>query len=172
MLRPTTAVVLLLALALPASASAELRRVDLTVLGMDCATCAHGVRIAMEKLEGVESIQVSLERKAAEVRLRPGNRVRLSDLRQIIKHNGFKATDAAVVVSGLLVMREGSTALDVTGTGLAWKLERDPGDPRPYDEADRLLRAKPGSAVEIAGVVPEAVGSEPDRLTVRSITAR
>ena len=49
--RTMTSLRLLLLLLAAAPAHAEYRRIELKILGMDCATCAHGVRVAMQKLE-------------------------------------------------------------------------------------------------------------------------
>jgi copper chaperone CopZ len=54
----------------------------------------------MQKLNGVESVEMSLERASATIRLRPGNRVSLPALRQIVKDNGFRATEATSPASG------------------------------------------------------------------------
>ena len=68
---------LLLLLLSAAPAHAEYRRIELKILGMDCATCAHGVRVAMQKLDGVATVELSLERAQAEVSLKPDNRLTL-----------------------------------------------------------------------------------------------
>ena len=43
------------------------------------------MRVAIRKLPGVESVDVSLERGAAEIRLRSDNRVTVPQLRKIIR---------------------------------------------------------------------------------------
>lgn len=167
-----TAAALMLMLIVPVSARAEMRRVQLAVLGMDCAICAHGVRVALQKLEGVQSLTVSLERSSADITLRPGNRVGLPQLRQIIKDNGFTAKDAMVTVVGVLIERGGKPALDVTGASLVWLLAPDPKRGGPYDEAVKRLSAKQSGLVEITGVVapPSSSSSaQHEQMTVLSI---
>jgi hypothetical protein len=63
------------------------------------------VRVAVQKLAGVESVNVSLERASAEIQLRPGNSITLEQLRRIIENNGFAAKEATVTVTGKLIER-------------------------------------------------------------------
>jgi copper chaperone CopZ len=63
------------------------------------------VRVAIRKLPGVESVDVSLERATADIRLRAGNAITLAQLRQIIKNNGFASKEAIVTVIGNLIER-------------------------------------------------------------------
>ena len=67
---------------------------------MDCAICAHGVKVAVQKVDGVESVQLSLERAEADIRLKPENRVSLDQFRRIVKGNGFEPREAKVTVAG------------------------------------------------------------------------
>ena len=97
------------------TARAEHLSIDIKVFGMDCATCAHGLTVAMKKLEGVESVDISLTRSSAEVRLRPGNRVTVDDLRRIVKRNGFTPKEAVVTTVAVPVRRNGRLALEVSG---------------------------------------------------------
>ena len=85
---------------MPAPARAEYTRVELKILGMDCAICAHGVRVAVQKIDGVESVELSLERAQADIRLRKDNVVSLDRFRQIVKANGFEPKQATVTAVG------------------------------------------------------------------------
>jgi hypothetical protein len=127
------------------------------------------VRVAVQKLEGVEAIDVSLERASADIRLRPGNRVTLPQLRQIVKDNGFTARDATVTGVGTLVERGGKPALEVTGINTVWPLVPDPKQPGAYKEAVSRL-ASDGSAVEIVGVlITPTNANQPDQIMVRML---
>ena len=98
-----------------ASASAEHLRIEIKVFGMDCATCAHGLTVAMKKLEGVETIHISLTKSAAELTLREGNRVTIEQLRTIIKRNGFTPKEAVVTTIGVPARKGGGVVLEVRG---------------------------------------------------------
>jgi copper chaperone CopZ len=175
--RPLAAVaVLILTMMVPSAASAELLRVDLTVHGMDCATCAHGVRLGILKVDGVESSEVSLERAAAVIRLRPGNRVRLPQFRKIVKDNGFVPKEAVVTAAGTLVDRGGQPALAVANTDEVWLITRDPGgDPAraaAHAEVVKRLKAMAGNRVEVTGVVAPPAGDAPEQIMIRSLANR
>ena len=75
---------ILLVLLMPSRARAEYKRVELKILGMDCATCAHGVRIGVQKVAGVESVELSLERAEADIKLADGYRVPLAQFRRVL----------------------------------------------------------------------------------------
>lgn len=170
MTRLVMATAVALMLGSPAAARAEMRRVEISVLGMDCAICAHSVRIAAEKTEGVESVKISLERASADIRLRPGNHVGIAQLRQLIKANGFTAKDATVTVVGNLIERNGKPALDVSGTNTTWLLKAAAKDAGPYNDAAKRLASARAALVEVTGVVsPPADPSQPEQITVVSL---
>jgi copper chaperone CopZ len=83
------------------------------------------VRVAVRKIPGVESVEVSLEQAVTKVRLKPGNIVTLSQLRKIVKSGGFNSGAADIDVVGTLVTREGTPTLLVTGTSESFRLVAD-----------------------------------------------
>jgi hypothetical protein len=54
----------------------------------------------MQKVEGVQSVRVSLNDGLTILDLKAGNAVTLVKLRQIIKNNGFVSKEATIVASG------------------------------------------------------------------------
>lgn len=130
--------------------------------------CAHAVRVAVLKLPGVESVNVSLERAIAEIRLRAGNAVTLAQIRDLVRNNGFTPKDASVTVVGTLVERGGKPALDVTGTNTVMLLAPDARQPEPYAALQTQLRAGPPSKpIELSGAV-QTRPDQPDTLVVGS----
>ena len=89
-----------LAIISPSRAEAQDKKIELKIMGMDCAISALGVRVAVQKVDGVESVQLSLERAEADIRLKPENHVSLDQFRRIVKGNGFEPREAKVTVSG------------------------------------------------------------------------
>ena len=69
--------------------------------------------VAVRKVDGVESVDVSLEKAAADIRLKPNNRVTLSQLRAAIKKNGYATRDAQVEAHGKIALRDGKPILDL-----------------------------------------------------------
>lgn len=129
--------------------------------------CAHAVRVALLKVSGVESVDVSLERAMADIRLRSGNSVSLARIREIVKNNGFTAKEASVAVVGTLVERGGKPALEVAGTNTVMLLAPDPKQRDTYKALQDGLRDSVRPSLELSGVV-DTRPDEPDTLTVKS----
>jgi len=71
------------------------------------------VSVAVKKLDGVESVEVSLEKASADIRLKPGNTITLPQLRRIIRQSGYPTKDAQVDARGTFVERNGRPVLDL-----------------------------------------------------------
>jgi len=71
------------------------------------------VSVAIKKLDGIESIDVSLEKAAADIRLKPGNAITLPELRRIIRRAGYPTKDAQVSARGVLAEHNGTPTLDL-----------------------------------------------------------
>jgi hypothetical protein len=126
------------------------------------------VRVAVQKLSGVESVNVSLERARTDIQLRPGNTITLDQLRGIIKNNGFTTKEASVIVVGRLIERGGQLGLDVTGTNTVMLVVADPKQPAIFKQVQQRLGANTTGAVRLTGTVESRAGS-PDRLTVQGV---
>lgn len=109
--------------------------------------CAHAVRVAVQKLEGVTRAVVSLEEGRVTVDLDRDNDITLAAIRNAIRNQGFSPRAADVRVSGRL---EGS------GDSLVLRM---PGSTPPYavvatGEVIERLRAAIGRSVVLSGTVP------------------
>jgi copper chaperone CopZ len=93
-----------------------LREVDQTIFGMDCAPCAAGVEQGLSKLPGVTSVRVSLNEGKAVIALGPDSRTTLTQIREVIRHNGFTPKEARATLVGRIV-REGNRLWLDTGSG-------------------------------------------------------
>jgi len=69
----------------------------------------------MQKVEGVEAVEVSLNEGRVRVRLKPGNRVDLERLRQVVADQGFTPREARVTVRGTLETVDGQRVFRVVG---------------------------------------------------------
>jgi len=63
-------------------------------------TCAHAVRVAISKFEGVEDVNVSLQRGHANVKLKPGNAVELKKVMEAVGHQALETRHVSVVANG------------------------------------------------------------------------
>jgi copper chaperone CopZ len=71
------------------------------------------VSVAIKKLDGVDSVAVSLEKANADIRLKPGNTITLPQLRRIIRQAGYPTKDAHIEARGAVVERNGKPAFDL-----------------------------------------------------------
>jgi len=76
-------------------------------------TCAYAVRGAFLKIRGVESVDVSLSKGVAAVKLKPGNRARPQEFWKTVRKNGFTPKATQVVVRGEFL---GESSFRVSGT--------------------------------------------------------
>jgi copper chaperone len=68
------------------------KTIDLTITGMTCDHCVHAVTTAIGESEGVESVEVSLERGAARFE---GEGFDLDTILAAIEEEGYHAEVAA-----------------------------------------------------------------------------
>jgi len=112
-------------------------------------TCAHVVDVALKKVAGVESVDVSLNKGLATVKLKPGNTVAVPQLWQLIHSKGYTPKATAVSVRGDLANVQGRLQLKVSGTKDTLALAADPKNPAAYNEASKKL----GQTVIVQGVM-------------------
>jgi copper chaperone CopZ len=89
-------------------------------------TCAYAVRGALQKIPGVESVEVSLNKGLASMKLKPGNAVAPGQVWDTIKRNGYTVKDTRVVAHGEIVQERGKLRLKLSGGGQAYDLSGAP----------------------------------------------
>jgi copper chaperone CopZ len=115
-------------------------------------TCAHVVNVALKKVAGVESVDVSLNKGLATVRLKPGNAVSVPQLWQLIHEKGYTPKATTVTVRGDLANSQGRLRLKVSGTSDTLALTDDPKNATAYSDATKKL----GQGVIVQGVMMPA----------------
>jgi copper chaperone CopZ len=103
-------------------------------------TCAHVVDVALKKVPGVESVEVSLNKGLATVKLKPGNTVAVPQFWQLLHEKGYTPKATVVSVRGELAEAQGHVQLKVTGTKDTLTLAADPKNPGAYSELSKKLR--------------------------------
>ena len=83
-------------------------------------TCAYAVRRALRKIDGVENVDVSLNKGLATIRLKPGNTVRPEQFWQTVRDNGFTPKATRVSVRGTIA--NATPELKVSGSGELMRL--------------------------------------------------
>lgn len=69
--------------------------------------------VAVKKLEGVQSVDVSLEKASADIVLRADNKITIEAIRRTIRSNGYQTKDAAIEARGKIVERDGKMLFDL-----------------------------------------------------------
>ena len=159
---------LVLLLITPIAVSAELRRVSVEVLGMDCGVCAHAVLVTLRKLQGVDRVDVSLTSGLATVVMKDENSVTLEQIAHVIKRNGFSASKAHVVAAGTLKLAEGRLSMD-TGNGVTLMIVSDRSQPDLYQRLVSRFIQKGRFDGELTGSV-EFTGVQPGPINAQAFT--
>jgi hypothetical protein len=122
------------------------------------------VRVSLKSVSGVDSVDVSLDKGLANVKMRPGNAATFKQLQEAISKNGFTMKPSNVIVSGKIVMTNGQIKLQVSGSNDLVNLI--PDAPQPANVGTTV-----GKSVLVTGTLEEAAkGKAPDTIRYRSIT--
>ena len=121
------------------------------------------MRVSLKAVPGVESVDVSLEKGLAVVKMKPGNPVTFKQLNDAISKNGFTMKDSVATIAGTVSETNGKVVLRVSGSNDVLTLI-------PEGSA-QTVASETGKSVVVTGIVPEAgKGKTPDVIRYRSIT--
>ena len=127
--------------------------------------CAHAVRVALKGVNGVGSVDVSLNKGLATVTLKPGNTVTIEQLQHAITKNGFTTKQSTVVVTGTLLLDDHKETLRVSGSNELFDLV-----PENQQANTSNMKRLSGRAVTVEGIIPETPkGQKADTIDFRSI---
>jgi hypothetical protein len=122
------------------------------------------VRVSLKAVSGVDSVDVSLEKGVAVVKLKPGNMATLKQLNEAITKNGFTMKDSTATVAGTVTSTDGNAMLRVSGSNDMLQLV-------PQSESAPTAVSMVGKTVLVEGTIPEAgKGKAPVSLRYQSIT--
>ncbi|HKS73051.1 MAG TPA: heavy metal-associated domain-containing protein [Terriglobales bacterium] len=123
------------------------------------------MRVSLKALPGVDTVDVSLEKGLATVKMKPGNTTTLKQLNQAVAKNGFTMKDSTAIVAGTVVTTNGKPALHVSGSNDVLDLVRQSNIAA--DAASFM-----GKPALVEGMIPESSkGKVPDTIRYQSITA-
>jgi copper chaperone CopZ len=122
------------------------------------------VRVSLKSVFGVDSVDVSLEKGLAVVKMKLGNTATLKQLNEAITRNGFTMKDSTAVVAGTVVAADGKAILKISGSNDLLQLV-------PQSASASNAVSMVGTFVLVEGTVPEAAkGKGPDAIRYQSIT--
>ncbi len=125
------------------------------------------MRVAVLKLPGVESADVSITKASADIRLKADNRITIPELREIIRKNGYPTRDAQIVARGTIVDRSGKAAFDLLN-GTIVELVADPKNVGAFEQVEALRREARHEIVELTGV-SRVSGKHTETVTVTGV---
>jgi hypothetical protein len=121
------------------------------------------VRVSLKSVSGVDSVNVSLAKGLASVKMKPGNATRLKQLQDAITKNGFTMKQSTATVSGNIVIENGKSQLQVSGSNEMLTLV-------PESQTSGDMKPTNGRPAVVDGIIPEAIkGKSPDSIRYRSI---
>jgi copper chaperone CopZ len=121
------------------------------------------VRVSLKSVSGVDSVDVSLAKGFASVKMKPGNTATLKQLQNAITKNGFTMKDSSVTAAGTVVVTNGKAQLQVSGSNELLTLV-------PELQSTGGATVLNGKSVRVEGTIPEATkGKVPDSIRYRSI---
>jgi hypothetical protein len=121
------------------------------------------VRVSLKSVAGVESVEVSLEKGLAAVKMKPGNTATLKQLQDAITKNGFTMKQSKATVAGTILVANGKTQLKVSGSNDVLQLV-------PESQSGPEASSMQGKSVIVTGTIPEAPkGKSPDSLNYHSL---
>jgi len=125
------------------------------------------VSVALQKVDGVASVNVTLKEGLARVTLKPGNKVMLSELRRLIERNGFTPKGAAVVAEAEELPTAGAESqIKVTGSDETFPLAAGTSDTIRAE-----LKKHTGKRIIIEGVIPAPKDSPKAAMEVKTVKA-
>ena len=122
------------------------------------------MRVSLKAVPGVDSVDVSLEKGLALVKMKPGNTTTLKQLNEAIEKNGFTMKDSSAIVAGTVAVTNGVATLTVTGSNDLLRLA-------PQSASSPSAASLAGKTVVVEGTIPEAgKGRAPDSIRYKSMT--
>jgi len=122
------------------------------------------VRVSLMSVNGVASVDVSLDHGLATVKLKPGNSVTFKQLQDAITKNGFTMKQSRVTAAGAVIQDEGAAKFRISGSNEVLSLvPESAGVPPPSSNS--------GATVVVEGRIPEvAKGKSPEVIRYASLT--
>jgi C-terminal processing protease CtpA/Prc len=129
------------------------------------------VRVATLKIDGVETVTVSLKRAVADIRLREGNRVTIDQILRMVRNNGFTPREANVTVVGVPIERGGAPAFEISDIEEVLIVDVKKSVAAAVEQMEEARKSGAPIASEIAGTLDPQTGA-PDQIAVTSFTRK
>jgi copper chaperone CopZ len=105
-------IVMAVAVAVPARASAQIDEVRIVVNGLTCNLCAAGLERSLRKLDVVSKVRVSLDEETALVTLKPGARFDADRFRAAVTDAGQDTRQVELRLRGAVRQQDGAYSVE------------------------------------------------------------
>jgi hypothetical protein len=120
------------------------------------------VRVSLMSVNGVASVEVSLEKGLAAVKLKPGNSVTLQQIQNAITKNGFTMKQSHLIAAGKVIQAGSGAKFQISGSNETLALV-------PESSGVSAPSATVATAI-VDGTIPEAVkGKSPESIRYHSL---
>jgi hypothetical protein len=120
------------------------------------------VRVSLMSVNGVASVEVSLEKGLAAVKLKPGNSVTLQQIQNAITKNGFTMKQSHLIAAGKVIQAGSGAKFQISGSNEILALV-------PESSGVSAPSATVATAI-VDGTIPEAVkGKSPESIRYHSL---
>lgn len=125
--------------------------------------------VALRKIEGVETVTVSLNEGVADIKLEPGNTLDPETIRKVVRDNGFTPKAAEVRVTGRVTRAGGKWTLAVTGLPVVYELREHPDTNGKLAELEQITSTEVTLSGQLTESDDEPAPDAPRILQFRSV---
>lgn len=87
-------------------ALAQIHDLTIVVQGMSCPFCAFGIEKKLKKVEGIESVTISMKDGTATVKAKKGLSIDIDRVQTAVKESGFTPGRITIIATGMIKMDE------------------------------------------------------------------
>ena len=121
--------------------------------------------VSIKKIEGVESVNVSLNQGSANIRLQPANTVRIEQILRAVTNNGFTPKEAKISAVGTVLSTEAKLKFQIAGTNQSFDVLFDTA----VKDISDAVRKEVGKTIVVDGVITLNKDKIPQTVIVKSV---
>ena len=89
-------IIIIAALFISFSASAQFKSANLTAAGLTCAMCTRAINIALDKLPFIESVKANIKTSSFDISFKSGTPISFDAMKKAVEDAGFSVSKLAV----------------------------------------------------------------------------
>lgn len=121
--------------------------------------------VALQKMDGVSAVTVTLKDGLAKLTLKPGNKVTLSEIRRVVERSGFTPQRASIVAEAEEIRSaSGQSQIKVSHSNETFPLAQ-----ATTEQVRAALEKHGGKRIVVEGVVPAAKDNPAGAMAVTAV---